>query len=64
MSEAVLEVRNLVKFFGRRKVIDNVSFEVYPGEIFGFLGPNGAGKTTPIKMIMGFLSVEIGRAHV
>ncbi|MHB1454913.1 MAG: ABC transporter ATP-binding protein [Saccharofermentanales bacterium] len=60
MSEAVLEVRNLVKYFGKRKVIDNVSFEVLPGEIFGFLGPNGAGKTTTIKMIMGFLSVDEG----
>ena len=60
MSEAVLEVRNLVKYFGRRKVIDNVSFKVLPGEIFGFLGPNGAGKTTTIKMIMGFLSVDEG----
>ncbi len=64
MSEAVLEVRNLVKFFGRRKVIDNVSFEVYPGEIFGFLGPNGAGKTTTIKMIMGFLSVDEGEIMI
>ena len=60
MSEAVLEVRNLVKFFGKRKVIDDVSFEVFPGEIFGFLGPNGAGKTTTIKMIMGFLAVDEG----
>jgi ABC-2 type transport system ATP-binding protein len=60
MSEAVLEVRNLVKYFGRRKVIDNVSFKVLPGEIFGFLGPNGAGKTTTIKMIMGFLGVDEG----
>lgn len=60
MSEAVLEVRNLVKYFGKRKIIDNVSFEVLPGEIFGFLGPNGAGKTTTIKMIMGFLSVDEG----
>lgn len=60
MSKAVLEVRNLDKSFGKRKVIDNVSFEVFPGEIFGFLGPNGAGKTTTIKMIMGFLSVDAG----
>lgn len=60
MSEAVLEVKNLVKYFGKRKIIDNVSFEVFPGEIFGFLGPNGAGKTTTIKMIMGFLAVDEG----
>jgi len=64
MSEAVLEVKNLVKYFGKRKIIDNVSFEVFPGEIFGFLGPNGAGKTTTIKMIMGFLAVDEGEIMI
>lgn len=61
MSEPVLKITNLSKSFGKRKVIDNISFDVYPGEIFGFLGPNGAGKTTTIKMIMGFLSVDEGK---
>lgn len=61
MSEPVLKITNLSKSFGKRKVIDNISFDVYPGEIFGFLGPNGAGKTTTIKMIMGFLSIDEGQ---
>jgi len=61
MSETVLQISNLSKSFGKKKIIDNISFEVYAGEIFGFLGPNGAGKTTTIKMIMGFLSVDEGQ---
>lgn len=60
MKNPVLEVKNLNKYFGKRKIIDDVSFEVYPGEVFGFLGPNGAGKTTTIKIIMGFLFADSG----
>lgn len=62
--QAVLQINNLSKSFGRRKIIDNVSFDVYAGEVFGFLGPNGAGKTTTIKMIMGFLSTDGGVIRV
>lgn len=58
--ETVLKLSNINKNFGRKKIIDDVSFEVYAGEVFGFLGPNGAGKTTTIKMVMGFLSVDSG----
>lgn len=58
--ETVLELQNISKSFGKKKIIDNISFEVYAGEVFGFLGPNGAGKTTTIKMVMGFLSVDKG----
>ena len=50
--EKLLEIKHLSKSFGKRKVIDDVSFDVYGGEVFGFLGPNGAGKTTTIKMVM------------
>jgi len=58
--ETVLKLSNINKSFGRKKIIDNISFEVYAGEVFGFLGPNGAGKTTTIKMVMGFLSIDAG----
>lgn len=58
--ETVLKINNLSKWFGKKKIIDNLSLEVYAGEVFGFLGPNGAGKTTTIKMIMGFLGVDEG----
>ena len=58
--ESVLQINNLEKSFGRKKIIDDISFDVKPGEVFGFLGPNGAGKTTTLKMIMGFLSIDSG----
>jgi len=58
--ETVLKIKNVSKSFDKKKVIDNLSLEVYAGEVFGFLGPNGAGKTTTIKMIMGFLSIDSG----
>lgn len=58
--EAVLKINNLNKWFGKKKIIDDLSIEVYAGEVFGFLGPNGAGKTTTIKMIMGFLDIDSG----
>jgi ABC-2 type transport system ATP-binding protein len=53
MGEAIIEVRNLSKKFGSFTAVDNISFEVYKGEIFGFLGANGAGKTTAMKMLIG-----------
>lgn len=62
--EAVLKLTNINKSFGRKKIIDNISFEVYAGEVFGFLGPNGAGKTTTIKMVMGFLSIDSGDIYI
>ena len=62
--DAVLSIRDLKKSFGRKKVIDNVSFDVYAGEVFGFLGPNGAGKTTTIKMVMGFLAPDGGTIRI
>ena len=60
---AILEVRGLVKRFGRRTVVDRVSYEVQPGEIVGLLGPNGAGKTTSFRMTTGQLTPNDGRVH-
>ncbi len=56
----VLELKNVTKIMSNRKIVDNVSFEINSGEIFGFLGPNGAGKTTTIKMITGLLKIDEG----
>lgn len=56
----VLELKNVTKIMGNRKIVDSVSFEINSGEIFGFLGPNGAGKTTTIKMITGLLKIDEG----
>ncbi len=52
---SVIEVKNLKKYFGKTKAVDDVSFSVEQGEIFGFLGPNGAGKTTTIRCMMDFI---------
>jgi ABC-2 type transport system ATP-binding protein len=59
-----IEVRGLVRKFGDFTAVDNVSFEVEQGEIFGFLGPNGAGKTTTIKMLCTLLQPTAGTALV
>ncbi|TFG61579.1 MAG: LPS export ABC transporter ATP-binding protein [Gemmatimonadales bacterium] len=56
----LLEVRNLVKNYGRKRVVSNVSFEVAPGEIVGLLGANGAGKTTSFRMTMGMIKPDGG----
>jgi lipopolysaccharide export system ATP-binding protein len=58
---AILNVTDLVKYFGRRRVVDHVSFEIHPGEIVGLLGPNGAGKTTSFRMATGQLTPNEGR---
>jgi ABC-2 type transport system ATP-binding protein len=55
---------NLVRKFGDFTAVDGVSFQVKPGEVFGFLGPNGSGKTTVIKMLTGILPVTSGRGLV
>ncbi|MGP8068880.1 MAG: ATP-binding cassette domain-containing protein [Candidatus Bathyarchaeia archaeon] len=60
----VIEVRNLSKTFGKLKAVDNVSFEVKTGEIFGFLGPNGAGKSTTINMLTTLMKPSSGTAQV
>lgn len=56
-----LEVRDLVKVYGRRNVVDDVSFSMEGGQIVGLLGPNGAGKTTTFYMIVGFIRANSGR---
>ncbi|SHJ27290.1 ABC-2 type transport system ATP-binding protein [Clostridium cavendishii DSM 21758] len=60
----VLEVNNLCKIIGKRKIVNNVSFSVKEGEIFGFLGPNGAGKTTTIRMIVGLIKATNGTVKI
>lgn len=55
-----IQIQHLSKRYGLQKAVDDLSFEVKPGEILGFLGPNGAGKTTTMKMITGFLEMDEG----
>lgn len=60
----ILELKGISKTMGKKTVVDNVSFTVNSGEVFGFLGPNGAGKTTTIKMITGLLKVDQGEIFI
>jgi len=60
----LLKADSLVKRYGKITAVDNISFEIYQGEIFGFLGPNGAGKTTTIKMMAGLLKPDSGRVII
>ncbi|MCY61234.1 ABC transporter ATP-binding protein [Listeria monocytogenes serotype 4c] len=60
MTELALQVTNLHKKIRKREIIKGISFEVMPGEVFGFLGPNGAGKTTTIRMIVGLIKPTSG----
>jgi len=60
----VIHVNNLSKEFGTQKAVNNVSFTLEEGEIFGFLGPNGAGKTTTIKLLTGMVTPTYGSMSV
>ena len=61
---AILSVEHLAKSYGALKAVDDISFQVAPGEIVGLVGPNGAGKTTTINMILGVLQPSAGRIEI
>ncbi len=61
---AVIRAENLTRRFGNFTAVDDVSFEVQPGEVVGYLGPNGSGKTTTIRMLLGLLRPSAGHAEV
>jgi len=63
-KENAIQVENLTKMFGDFTAVNNISFEVGKGEVFGFLGANGAGKTTAMKMLIGILKPTSGNAQV
>jgi ABC-2 type transport system ATP-binding protein len=60
----VIQVQNLTKEYGDFRAVDNLSFEVYEGEILGFLGPNGAGKTTTMRILTCFFPPTAGTARI
>jgi ABC-2 type transport system ATP-binding protein len=62
--DKTIEVDGLTRYFGKHRGIDDVSFDVGEGEIFGFLGPNGAGKTVTIRHLLGFLQPTSGYARI
>lgn len=64
MEKTVLKCESLNKKFGKKQILENVSFEVQEGDILGFIGPNGAGKTTTIKLILGLQSMTGGKVSI
>src|SRR5512134_1704370 len=60
----MIKVENLVKNFGAKLAVNDISFTVKRGEVLGFLGPNGAGKTTTMRMVTGYLPPDAGTAVV
>jgi ABC-2 type transport system ATP-binding protein len=63
-TEAVIETQELTKIYNAQVAVENLSFSVNTGEIFGFLGPNGAGKTTTLLMLLGLTEPTSGSARV
>ena len=60
----IIEAKNLVKIYGDRRVVNDVSFSVKKGEVVGLLGPNGAGKTTTFYMIVGLVKPNLGNVYI
>lgn len=59
-----IEIQNLTKNYGKHRGVENVSFSVREGEIFGFLGPNGAGKSTTIRSMLGLIKYDQGQIRI
>lgn len=62
--EKLLECQNISKRFGKKQILNNVSFEIDAGDILAFIGPNGAGKTTAIKLILGLQKIDEGKVII
>src|SRR6266481_1761535 len=63
-ADFALELRHVTKYFGDFKAVDDVSFSLPAGSIYGFLGPNGAGKTTTIRMILDIIKPTTGSLEI
>ncbi len=64
MSETIMKISNLTKTYGSKTALDNVSFEIKKGRIYGFIGENGAGKTTAIRAITGLSPIDNGTVEL
>ncbi len=64
MNEQVIKINNLTKHYGKHRGIEDITFSVATGEIFGFIGPNGSGKTTTIRTLMGLIKPTAGSATI
>lgn len=63
-EEPVVRFREVSKTIGGKTIVDNLTLDIAPGEVFGFLGPNGAGKTTTIRMLVGLISMSKGDIRI
>ena len=63
-EEKIIEVSHLVKYYGKFKAVDNASFDVFRGDVYGFLGPNGAGKSTTIRTMLSLIKPTSGQIKV
>lgn len=64
MSETVIRIQGLTKYYGDKCAVDNLSLEVKKGEIFGMIGPNGAGKSTTIECLLGAKKCDSGNLSI
>ncbi len=64
INDVTLRVENVTKRYGEFTAVDDLSFDVRAGRVFGFIGPNGAGKTTTIRMIVGITAPDEGRIEL
>lgn len=62
--EHILNIENVTKSFGNKKILKNVSFSINSGDILAFIGPNGSGKTTTIKLILGLQTIDKGKISI
>ncbi len=63
-GQTIIETEGLTKKYGHQTVVNNLTFQIYEGEVFGFLGPNGAGKTTTLLMFLGLTEPTSGKVRV
>lgn len=64
MTTPTLHINHLQKKFGKFQALKDITFDIYPGEVFGFIGPNGAGKSTTIRTLLGILKASGGQATI
>ena len=64
MPDSVISVSGVTKYFGAFRAVNDISFEVKPGEIFAMLGPNGAGKSTIMRMVLDIIKPDSGAIQV
>ena len=64
MTKNIIEIKNLSKYYGKNKAVDNLNLNIEEGEIFGLIGPNGAGKSTTIRAILNLINKSSGNVYI